>query len=116
MTKEYDNTNTAAVWSNPGALDNESAPVLRVKLNVDGVDKEVGLYLNENHPDYHDLNDLVTELLEVIQESESSSPLFRGKVKEPYRKTEEKTSKRGTARRGKTGSGSTDEATTSADW
>jgi hypothetical protein len=66
---------------------------------VDGVDKEVGLYLNEHHPDYHDLNDLVIELLEVIQESESSSPLFRGKVKEPYRKTEEKTSKRDKTRR-----------------
>lgn len=116
MTKEYDNTNTASVWANPGALENEQAPVLRVKLNVDGVDKEVGLYLNENHDDYRDLNDLIIELLEIIQESSSSSPIFRGKVKEPYRKAEGKTSKRGKGRRDKAGSGSPVAAADSGDW
>lgn len=44
---EYDNTNTIAIFKNKNKA-SDKAPDYRGKLNVDGVDKEVSLWLRES--------------------------------------------------------------------
>jgi hypothetical protein len=115
--KQYDNTNTAAVWANPSSLDNESAPVLRIKMNVDGVDKEIGLYLNESHQAYQEILEAVMDIVDIS--AESKAPVFRGKVRQPYRKQEEssrggRSSRRGGGAKFRTSGG--DDRSPNADW
>jgi len=101
---QYDNTNTAALWGNPTSLENEKSPIFRMKLNVDGHDKEIGLYLNDSHPEAQTLLEAFMDIVDIATQSESNSPILRGKVQEPYRKKEEGDGNRGgrASRRGGT--------------
>lgn len=84
--REFDPTNRASAWINEGFLENDSQPVVRIKMNVDGEDKELSLFLNDRHDAHADLVDLLAELVEIVVDTESSSPVFSGKVQEPYAK------------------------------
>lgn len=84
--QEFDNTNRASVWVNEGFLENDSQPALRIKMNVDGEDKELSLFINDRHDDAGDLQEILAELIEIIVEGESKSPVFTGKVQEPFAK------------------------------
>lgn len=115
--KQYDNTNTAAVWANPSSLENETAPVFRVKLNVDGVDKEIGLYISDSHPAYQEILEAVMDIVDIA--SESKVPVFRGKVREPYRKQEESSRGGRSSRRGggaKSRASGGDDRSPNAEW
>lgn len=84
--KAFDPTNTASIWANPKQLDNEKQPVFRGMLNVDGEDKKVSLWLNGFFTDDADLQAdieaVVAELLELVDEAGSNSPILRGKIED----------------------------------
>lgn len=82
--REFDPTNRASAWINEGFLENDSQPVVRIKMNVDGEDKELSLFLNERHDAHGDLVELLQELAEIVVDTESSSPILTGKVDIPY--------------------------------
>jgi hypothetical protein len=87
--KEFDPTNRASTWVNENYLENDSQPVLRIKMNVDGEDKELSLFLNDRHDAFDEAAEILAELIEVVAESESRSPIFTGKVQLPYAQRKE---------------------------
>lgn len=79
--QEYDNTNKGAVWAVGAFLNNDNAPVLRVKQDVDGVPMEVALFLNSDDPDIIDIITELVEVAEALREDGVKSPLFRTTIK-----------------------------------
>lgn len=84
--QQYDNTNTASFWANAGALENEKQPIFRGTLDVDGTPKKVSLWLNsfysQDDADNDDIRDLVEELLGLLQDIGSRSPILKGKIED----------------------------------
>ncbi len=82
--KEFDPTNTAAIWGNPKQLENEKQPILRGMLNVEGTDYKVSLWANgfftEDEGLQSDIEAVLAELLELIEEAGGKAPIMRGKI------------------------------------
>ena len=82
--KEFDPTNTAAIWGNPKQLENEKRPILRGMLNVEGTDYKVSLWANgfftEDEGLQSDIEAVLAELLELIEEAGGKAPIMRGKI------------------------------------
>jgi len=75
---DYDNTNTAIAFVDNGLFNKAgveakgSKPILTVKVNFDGVDKEIGLWFS---------TDKQTGQYKVTQ---NGSKMLTGQVKDPY--------------------------------
>ena len=49
MEKQFDNTNRGVIFKNDNKGTNEKAPDYRGKINVDGKDKEISLWIRKSN-------------------------------------------------------------------
>ncbi len=49
MEKQFDNTNKGIIFKNDNKGTNEKAPDYRGKINVDGKDKEISLWIRKSN-------------------------------------------------------------------
>jgi len=80
---EYDNTNTALAFVDEGLFNKQGveakgrSPILTIKVNFDGVEKEIGLWFS---------TDKETGQYRVTK---NGSKMLTGKVKEPYKQQDQ---------------------------
>jgi len=83
-TKVYDNTNKAIAFVDDGLFSKDGVmkkmasnlPILKVKVNIDGVDKEIGLYFNMVWVDGKPTNE--------FKLTRNGSKMLKGKVENPF--------------------------------
>ena len=82
--------NTASLWGNTGSLEHGNQPIFRGTVNVDGVDKDVSLWLSNFFTDdaeiIAELQGCFDDILAIVEEVGGTSPLLTGKINEPYKK------------------------------
>ena len=82
--------NTASLWGNTGSLEHGKQPIFRGTVNVDGVNKDVSLWLSNFFTDdaeiITELQDCFEDILAIVEEVGGTSPLLTGKINEPYKK------------------------------
>ena len=82
--------NTISLWGNAGSLENDNQPIFRGTINVDGVNKDVSLWLSNFFTDdaeiIAELQGCFEDILAIVKEVGRTSPVLTGKIKEPYNK------------------------------
>jgi len=82
--------NTISLWGNAGSLESGKQPIFRGTVNVDGVDKDVSLWLSNFFTDdaeiIAELQGCFDDILAIVKEVGRTSPVLTGKIKETYNK------------------------------
>lgn len=82
--------NTISLWGNAASLKGGKQPIFRGTVNVDGVNKDVSLWLSNFFTDdaeiIAELQGCFDDILAIVEEVGGTSPLLTGKIKEPYKK------------------------------